>query len=84
MIVADDNGLAERLGAGLHEHGQLCVVAPPITGPGFAAPPRVPCFPFVAPPTAFWAAEGQEKAIAHAPSSITVTIALFFMGLPFV
>jgi hypothetical protein len=31
----------------------LCVVAPPITGPGFAAPPSVLCFAFVAPPTAF-------------------------------
>jgi hypothetical protein len=60
-----------------------CFAAPPITGLGFAAPPTVLCFGFVAPPTAFWAEEGWEKPIANAPrnipSSITVTIALFFM-----
>jgi hypothetical protein len=54
--------------------------APPSAGAGFAMPPTVFCFVFVAPPTAVWVRPGLENAIENALNREAVTIALIFMG----
>ena len=64
------------------------VVAPPIAGAGFEAPPITFCFVLAGPPTAFWASEGWETAVVNTPSdvtrNVTLNIALHFMTQPFV
>ena len=62
------------------------VVAPPITGAGFDAPPIALCFGLAGPPSAFWASEGWETPVVNTPSdvtsNVTLNIALLFMDAP--
>jgi hypothetical protein len=56
-------------------------IAPPSTGPGFATPPTVLCFVFVAPPIALWVKPGFAAVMSRPPSRKPVTIVPIFIGI---
>jgi hypothetical protein len=56
-------------------------IAPPSTGPGFATPPTVLCFVFVAPPIALWVKPGFAAVMSRPASRKPVTVVPIFIGV---
>jgi hypothetical protein len=61
--------------------GEFDGIAPPSTGPGFATPPTVLCFAFVAPPIALWVKPGFAAVMSRPPSRKPVTIVPILIGV---
>jgi hypothetical protein len=61
--------------------GEFDGIAPPSTGPGFATPPTVLCFVFVAPPIALWVKPGFAAVMSRPASRKPVTVVPIFIGI---